>query len=410
MIVVIETILFCVFGFFFLYLSLLSVLALVARKRSAVKSSRPQRMAFIVPAHNEELAIEKTLRSLLRVDYPRDYFDVIVIADNCTDRTAEIARREGAIVYERWNVSLRGKGYALRWCFDRLLSEKALYEAIVVIDADSVVSSNFLDVMSSYLERGAKVIQSSDMVELQPGEWSPEVTRVGFTLYNYVRPLGRRVIGCSAGLRGNGMCITVDTLRQVPWQAYSLNEDLEYGLVLLLHGISVLFAPEATVYATMPKNPDNARTQRARWEAGRFPVIRNYTGSLIMAAFRHGSFRALDAFVDLVTPPLTNLVTFVTLLSFGSLFLHWVGIEGTARFVWLWLLLLGVAAVHVVVGLYAAGADRLMYKALLFLPRYGLWKLNVYSRLLQGKRTDKWIRTARESACEQLKAPETWKH
>jgi cellulose synthase/poly-beta-1,6-N-acetylglucosamine synthase-like glycosyltransferase len=367
-------------------------------------------MAFIVPAHNEELAIGKTLRSLLAVDYPRDYFDVIVIADNCTDRTAEIARREGAIVYERWNASLRGKGYALRWCFDRLMVEKSFYEAIVVVDADSVVSSNFLGVMSFYLEGGAKAIQSSDVVEPQLGAWSPELTRVGFMLYNYVRPLGRRVIGCSAGLRGNGMCITVDTLRQVPWQAYSLNEDLEYGLVLLLHGISVLFAPEATVYATMPKNPDNAKTQRARWEAGRFPVIRNYTGALIMGALKHGSFRAFDAFVDLVTPPLTNLVTFVSLLLFGTLLLHWVGIEGAAPFVWLWLMLLGVAAVHVVVGLHAAGADRSMYKALLFLPRYGLWKLNVYLGVLQGKRTDKWIRTARESARERLKAPETLKH
>jgi 1,2-diacylglycerol 3-beta-glucosyltransferase len=410
MIVVIEMILFGTFGFFLLYLWLLSLLALTARKRLTIKTSRPRRMAFIVPAHDEELAIKKTLQSLLEVDYPRDYFDVIVIADNCADRTAEIARAAGAIVHERKDTSSRGKGYALRWCFDRLLSKAPSYEAIVVVDADSVVSSNFLNVMSSYLEGGAKAIQSSDMVELQPGSWSPEVTRVGFTLYNYVRPLGRRVIGCSAGLRGNGMCITVDTLRQIPWQAYSLNEDLEYGLVLLLHGISVLFAPEATVYATMPKNPDNARTQRARWEAGRFPVIRNYAGSLVRAAFKHGSFRAFDAFVDLVTPPLTNLVAFVTLFLFVSLLLHWVGIEGTVRFVWLWMMLLGMAGVHVVVGLYVAGADRLMYKALLFLPKYGLWKLKVYLRLLLGKRTDKWIRTTRESARGQLKAPYTLKH
>ena len=392
-----------------LYLTLLSILALTARKRPTMKSSRYQRMAFIVPAHDEELTIEKTLRSLLGVDYPRDYFDVIVIADNCTDRTAEIARTAGAIVYERRDASLRGKGYALRWCFDRLLSGRPMYEAMVVVDADSVVSSNFLGVMNFYLDGGAKAIQCSDMVEPHPGAWSAEVTRVSFTLYNYVRPLGRQVIGCSAGLRGNGMCITVDTLRQVPWQAYSLNEDLEYGLILLLHGISVLFAPEATVHATMPRNADNAETQRARWEAGRFPLIRNYAGPLIKAAFKQSSFRAFDAFVDLVTPPLINLVAFVTMLLFASLLLQWVGIGETARFAWLWLILLGVGGVHVLVGLYAASADRLMYKALLFLPRYGLWKLIVYLKVLQGERTDKWIRTPRESPLGQQKAPESLK-
>lgn len=205
------------------------------------------------------------------------------------------------------------------------------------------------------------------------------------------------------------MCIAVDTLREVPWQAYSLNEDLEYGLILLLHNITVLFAPEATVYATMPRNAANAITQRARWEAGRFPLIRNYAGRLIKAAFRHRSYRAFDAFVELVTPPLVNLVAFVTLLLLVSLFLQWIGIEKTTPFVWLWLMLLGIGAVHVLVGLSAAKADRLMYKALLFLPRYGLWKLIVYLKILSGKRTEKWIRTPRESAPAPQDAPESWK-
>jgi cellulose synthase/poly-beta-1,6-N-acetylglucosamine synthase-like glycosyltransferase len=407
--VALEIILLSILGFMLLYLTLLSILALTARERSTVHFSSYRRIAFVVPAHDEELTIERTLRSLFGVDYPREHFDVIVIADNCMDRTAEIARRAGAIVHERRDDSLRGKGYALRWCFDRLLSGKIEYKAVVVVDADSVVSSNFLGVMNFYLEKGARAVQSSDMVEPQPGAWSAEVTRVGFTLYNYVRPLGRRVVGCSAGLRGNGMCITSDTLREVPWQAYSLNEDLEYGLVLLLRGISVVFAPEATVHATMPMNADNAETQRARWETGRFPLIRNYAGPLVKAAIRQGSFRAFDAFIDLVTPPLVNLVGFVTMFLCASLLLQWIGIEETARFAWLWLILLGVTGVHALVGLYAASADRLMYKALLSLPRYCLWKLIVYLRVLRGERTEKWIRTPRESALGQLKAPESLK-
>ena len=198
MIFAFEIVLLIIFGFFLLYLAVLSILALTARKRKVTKTSRFRKMAVIVPAHNEEVTIGRTLHSLLAVNYPRDSYDLIVIADNCTDRTADRARASGAIVYERENVALQGKGHALRWCFDLLLSGNLKYEALVVVDADSVVSNNFLEVMNFYLEKGGKAIQCSDVVELQPGSWSSEATRLGFVLYNYVRPLGRQVIRCSA--------------------------------------------------------------------------------------------------------------------------------------------------------------------------------------------------------------------
>jgi 1,2-diacylglycerol 3-beta-glucosyltransferase len=404
-----EIILLAVFGFMLLYLALLSILAVAARKRFTIKFSRYRRMAFVVPAHDEELAIEKTLRSLFGVDYPRQYFDVIVVADNCTDRTAEIARTAGAIVYERRDASLRGKGYALRWCFDHLLSGRLLYEAVVVVDADSVVSSNFLGVMNFYLENGAKAIQCSDMVDVERGSWSAEITHVGFTLYNYVRPLGRRMIGCSAGLRGNGMCLAVETLRSVRWQACSLTEDLEYGLTLLLNGISVVFAPEASVRAMMPRNAENAQTQRTRWEMGRFPLIRKYAARLLGAAIKQRSLGAFDAFVDLTIPPLVNLVAFATLLFLLSLLLWGLGFEETARFAWFWLALIAMAAVHVFVGLYAAHADVRTYRAILYVPRYAFWKLVLYARTLQYGEKKGWVRTPREALTVQQNTGERLK-
>jgi 1,2-diacylglycerol 3-beta-glucosyltransferase len=406
MIIAIEIALLSVFGFFLVYLALLSILALTARNQCTMESSRFRRIAIVVPAHDEELTIGRTLQSVLGVDYPRECFDVIVVADNCKDRTAEIAKTLGAVVYQRQNATLRGKGYALRWCFDFLLSGTPAYDALTVVDADSVVSSNFLRVMNFYLEKGAKAIQCNDMVEPQPESWSAEVTRVGFILFNYVRPLGRRVLGCSAGLRGNGMCFAAETLRSVPWQAYSLAEDLEYGLMLLLRGIRVVFSPEANVHAAMPRNADNAQVQRARWEAGRLPLVRRYAGLLLWAAFKRASFEALDAFVDLVIPPLVNLLTYVVIFLFLSLLFWGVGIEEAARFVWLWLPLIAIAAVHVLVGLYAAGADRRTYRVLLYLPRYTLWKLRLYAKLMRHGQTRQWIRTTRESVPVQQKAAE----
>jgi 1,2-diacylglycerol 3-beta-glucosyltransferase len=409
MIAAIEIVLVVIFGFLLLYLTALSFLALMARKQSVSQASRLRRMAVVVPAHNEELTIERTLLSLFAVDYPRDCYDVIVIADNCTDRTAERARVLGAKVNERQHPTLQGKGYALRWCFD-LLSEQPGYEAFVVVDADTIVSSNLLKVMNSYLDNGAQAIQCSDLVEPQSGSWSREATRVGFMLYNYVRPLGRRQIGGSAGLRGNGMCIAADTLRQVPWRAYSLNEDVEYGLLLLLHGISVVFAPEAVVHAAMPKEAANAVTQRARWEVGKFPLIRRYAFPLVKATIGQKSFRPFDAFVDLVTPPFLNLIGLATLFMFASVILQTVNLGETAEFAWLWLILLALGAVHVFVGLSAVGADKSIYKALLFLPRYGFWKLTLYLRLMRGERTKKWIRTTRETALSHRQVSEGLKH
>jgi 1,2-diacylglycerol 3-beta-glucosyltransferase len=395
-IVAIETGLLIILGFFLVYLLLLSILALAARRHALTSSFHYRQMAVVVPAHNEESTIEKTVRNLLAIDYPKDAFDVVVIADNCSDRTAEIARGCGASVYERQNREFRGKGYALRWGFDLLLSAKPSYDAVIVVDADSVVTTNLLCVMNSYLEGGARAIQCTDIVRPLPGAWSSEITRLGFTLYNYVRPLGRCALGGSAGLRGNGMCFSAETLTSVPWQAYSLAEDLEYGLILLLNGITVAFAPEANVIATMPRAAANAETQRARWEAGRIPIIRNYAGLLLLTAVKRMSLRLFDAFVHLVTPPLVNLLGTVVVLFVLNLVLWGVGVQEAAGFAWIWLTLVGIGVLHVLIGLIVARADWLMFKALLQIPRYVIWKLLVYTKLLLGRRTDEWVRTTRD--------------
>jgi len=361
-------------------------------------SSRLRRFAIVVPAHNEELSIEKTLSSLFAINYPREHVDVVVIADNCTDRTAELARDQGAIVYERTNLELRGKGYALRWCFDILMSRQPGYDAFVVIDADSVASMNFLSVMNWYLEQGSKVIQASDLVEPNPGVWSSEVTRLGFTLYNYVRPLGRSVLRCSTGLRGNGMCFSTEIFQRIPWNTYSLNEDLEFGLVLLLNGSTVDFAPEAQVLATMPNTARHAQSQRMRWEKGRYPVIRKYAIPLLRNSIRGRLLTSLDALVDLVTPPLVNLFAFVTIMFGLTVFLWIVGIETMSLFIMLWGIVIVMGFVHVFVGLVAAKADSSLYRSLVYVPRYVVWKLAVYMNVIRDVRTQEWIRTTRESS------------
>lgn len=396
MIEILNSILLLVLGIPLSYLALLSALACFARPAAKSPAGRFRRFAIVVPAHNEESSLQETLRSLRALSYPPALYDIVVVADNCTDRTAGIGRAEGAVVLERASADAKGKGHALRWAFDRLLQES--YEGFVVCDADTVASPNLLTEVNRAFDAGARACQCNDQVKPAPGSWSAEATRAGFLLYNYVRPLGRSVIGCSAGLRGNGMAFAADTLRQMPWSAYSRAEDLEYGLVLLLSGIRVVFVRDALVLATMPSDARNAETQRARWERGRFPVIRRYAWPLLAGALTQRSYPLADAALDLVTPPFVNAMAGVAVLTACMAGAWAAGILATPLFPVLWSVVGLMGVTHAVLGFAAAGSLHELGTLLRTVPRYAAWKFRLYLRLSAGGDTERWVRTAREAA------------
>lgn len=378
------------------YQFFLSLVSLFAKKKIEFTSEINRKFAVIVPAHNEEKIISKTIYSLSNLIYPKKNYDVFVIADNCTDQTAQIARTLGTTVLERTNPTQKGKGYALRWAYDEVLAHENKYDAIIVVDADSLVSGNFLEVMNDYLARGSRVIQCSDLVLPEPGNWSVEATRIGFLLYNYVKPLGRKVLGLNMGLRGNGMCFSADVLNEIPWQAWSLTEDVEYGLILLLEGVSIDFAPEATVYAQMPIEASNAETQRSRWEIGRIQIIRSYTPKFLYKAMSKRSPAYFDVFVELITPPFVNMMLMVTII-FGAGIILWLLALLPTMHLLMWGLLLSTGFCYLFIGLYVGGADKALYKSLLQLPLYIFWKLKVYVKALLIGKEKNWIRTTRDS-------------
>lgn len=385
-------------GFMLGYQMLLSFIALRGKKKSDFSTARNRKFAIVLPAHNEEKVISRSLYSLSGLVYPKNMYDLIVIADNCTDNSAMIAKKLGAQVLERSNDKERGKGYALRWAFDQILDWDEEYDAVIVFDSDSLVSGNYLEVMNYYLEHGSKVIQSSDLVLPQPNAWSIEATRIGFLLHNYVKPMGRKVLGLEMGLRGNGMCFSTNVLRQIPWQAWSLTEDVEYGLILQLEGIEIDFAPEAEVLAQMPEQAKNAESQRRRWEMGRYPIIRKYTPKLLAAIFKKRSLKYLDILVDLVTPPLVNLLLFVLSMCLVTALLWGTGWIASSFF-WMWVIIAGFGIIHLMVGLVAAGADRQLIKSMLYIPVYVLWKLKLYLKsLISREKQQHWIRTSREGS------------
>jgi 1,2-diacylglycerol 3-beta-glucosyltransferase len=383
-------------GFFLVYLFILTLFALTAKQKKSFKSEHQNNFAVVIPAHNEELVIKKTLQSALSLDYPMSNYTVIVVADNCTDRTASIAKAAGAKVYERTDEALRGKGYALRWIFDKIISEN-LYEAVVVVDADSTMDRNFLTVMNYYLKTGAISLQSTDIVEPGSASWSAMMIRISFLLFNYVRPLGRRVLGFPVGLRGNGMCLAIDTLKEVPWSAYSLAEDVDYGIQLLLKHKPTLFAPEAIVYAAMPQQTENAQSQRARWEGGRASLIRQYSIPLLKTALQQTSYKYFDTLVDLITPSLVNMIAVVVAMIILNVCTVLAGIGHSSTYLLCWFTAGFCGLFHLFIGLFIAGADKDLYMALLNIPRYFLWKIGLYLHILRGERQKDWIRTTRET-------------
>lgn len=398
MITTIQIILLSISSIFAVYLVLLSIFALLEKNNKPISADELRRFAIVVPAYNEEGCISKTIKNLLDINYPKHLFDVFVIADNCTDKTAQIAYEEGAIVWERNNPEKRGKGHALRWCFDHMLSNdlELSYDSVVVVDADSLVSGNLLKVFNIYRENGAEVIQGYLTVAPKPGAWTSETIRIGLTLYNYVRPLGKRWIGCTAGLRGNGMCFSTSILKKNPWNAYSQTEDLEYGIDLLLNDVEVVFAPEIIGYNQIPEDARNAESQRERWELGRLPVIGRFAGMLMMNALKKRSYKFLDAFIDLIMPPLAVILFFITVMIGLNFALGWGGFYESYLFMWLWVALLGCTLLHALIGFIAADADKTLYRSLLYVPRYIAWKLILYVKIVLKGRTTEWIRTARE--------------
>lgn len=391
-----QWILFAVLGFFLGYQTILTLLALNSKKIKNFSTIKDRRFAIVVPAYNEEKVILKTLYSLFSIIYPKKLYDVIVIADNCTDNTAKIARNLGATVLERQNPDERGKGYALKWGFHQTLNSGQDYDAIVVFDSDSLVSGNFLEVMNYYLENGSKAIQSSDLVIPQPGVWSSEATRIGFLLCNYVRPLGRKVLGFNMGLRGNGMCFSTSHLKKHPWQALSLTEDLEYGLMLLSKGVNIDFAPEAFVWAQMPIHAVNAESQRKRWEMGRYEVMRKYTHLFFRKIVRERSLKYLDILFDLTTPPFVNMLLAISLMIIVNALFWYIELTDINLLI-MWSILAIVGFFQLLAGLVIAGADKQLYKSLFYIPVYILWKIKVYIKTLFIGKEEGWIRTTRDS-------------
>jgi 1,2-diacylglycerol 3-beta-glucosyltransferase len=353
--------------------------------------SRLLRFDFIVPAHNEAAVIARTVASLRKVNWPADRFRIVVCADNCTDSTAECAHEAGATVIERQNPDRRGKGYALDFAF-QASRDAGFAEAVVIIDADAEASENLLEAIAARMEGGARAVQVHYGVLNPMASWRTRLITIAKGAVHVVRSRARERLGVSCGIRGTGWCVTHELLRAVPYRAYSLTEDLEYGIDLGLAGVRVAYADEADCNAEMVSNEQSARTQRQRWESGRFQLMRTKTGSLLRATLRRRSALCLDLAFDLLVLPISYVALIIfALMALAAAAAPWV--PGMAVWLWVGTACAASLACYVLRGWQLSGIGLIGLLDLARAPGFLLWKLRL---LLRRRKSNDWQRTERE--------------
>ncbi|MFP7755206.1 glycosyltransferase family 2 protein [Thermodesulfobacteriota bacterium B35] len=345
------------------------------------------RFAILIPAHNEEGQIGATLDCLLAVDYPAELYEIIVVADSCTDRTVEEVRSRGVACWQYENSERRGKGFVLQWAFPRLLA-RGDHDVFVVLDADSHVEAGFLKAVNNRFCQGALVVQGYSQVRHPERSVLESLAFLGFALNRNLRYRGRSRLGLSANLMGTGMCFSRQIIERFGWPATSMVEDVEYQMFLLLHGIRVVFASDARISVELHSCRKASARQRARWDMGKVNIRNRFLGRLLRRGLGRGDIRCLDGAMELLLPPFAILFLLIV-IGFALFSCRWCACHPCLRYMWLASILLLVT--YTGVGLVSARAGTRVYRALLSAPLFIFWRLKVVlEEIWRGRPGSRW--------------------
>lgn len=307
-----------VISFYYLFVS---VLGLLLKSKQDIDTGVKNKFAIVIAAHDEEKVIVNSLKSLKGLNYSKSHYDIFVVADNCTDRTAEYSLREDVIVYERYDDKKRGKGYALEWIFNKIFEFGDKYNAIIVLDADNIVSKNFLTEMNKKLNRGDKIIQGYIDSKNPNDNWLTLSYSIAFWSNNRLFQLCRDNLGLSCQLSGTGFCLDIETLKQVGWGATCLTEDLEFTCKLAMKNMKVTSAYKAIVYDEKPLTLKQSWNQRRRWMQGFADVSSRYFWKLIERFIKYRDFKALDCALYSIQPIVITILGIVSIVNVIKLFI-----------------------------------------------------------------------------------------
>jgi len=264
------------------------------RKKAKAQFAPQKSFAILVAAHNEEQVVGALIENLKNLNYPKELYDILVICDNCTDKTAEIVRQHGVYAFERQNAKLRGKGFAIEWMLKELWKLPRSYDAIVMFDADNLVSQDYLMHMNNDLCSGSRVIQAYLDTKNPHDSWVTSAYAITYWYCNRLWQLPRSNLKMANFLGGTGMCFDTKLLQEMGWGATSLVEDLEFTMRCVLKGINPSFNYEAKVYDEKPLTYKASARQRLRWMQGHFEVARRYTLPLLWSGLKEANWAKID--------------------------------------------------------------------------------------------------------------------
>ncbi len=374
----------------FLLIETLSAIFLNKTKHLEYKNDSSLRTKILVPAHNEALGIEKTLLNL--IEQIKDPQDILVVADNCTDQSAQIAHRVGVSVIERKNTTQRGKGYALDYGLKYLELSKP--DVVVFVDADCYLTPGTIERIAQLAHYSGHPVQTNYLMEKSSAPSTKDLISIlAFLVKNQVRMLGMSNLGFPCPLQGTGMAIPFEVLQKVSLGSDNLVEDMQLGIDLTLQGHPALYYREASVFSVIPQEANAAKTQRTRWEQGHLNTILTQGPPILKAALEKRSINLLAFALDLSIPPLSLLVLLWFSLTTLSLLTWILGV--TTFFPFLILMLGGLFIVSSILLSWAKFArNEIPLSTLLTVPFYIIWKIPIYLSFLL-RREQKWVRTER---------------
>lgn len=301
---------------YWIYQLIISFCALIKIREKPLLTNKKHKFMAIIPAHNEENVVGNLVKSLNELDYPKELYDVYVIADNCTDKTAEIAKKEGAIVYERFDEKRKTKGYALNWFLDKKIKENADYDAFCVFDADNLVDKNFLNAMNKKLCQGETVVQGYKDIKNPTDSWISS----GYALFYWTQhkfyQLARYNAGLSPLMNGTGFMVKFDLIKDTGWNTKTLTEDIEFSLINISSGNKLGWAVDAIVYDEQPTTFGQSWTQRIRWTVGHIQCLKLYTKDLAKGVIKNKTLTSFDGLLYIMCIPLFIISLLLIIVNF----------------------------------------------------------------------------------------------
>ena len=323
---------------YWIYNIIIAFCALIKLKEKPLKIDKKHKFMLIIPAHNEETVIRKLIESLHVLDYPKELYDIYVIADNCTDKTADIAKELGAKIYERIDEKHKTKGYALNWFLDKILKENLDYDAFCVFDADNLVDANFLNAMNKKLCQGETVVQGYKDIKNPTDSWVSS----GYALFYWTQHkfyhLARYNVGLSPLMCGTGFMVKFDVIKNTGWNTKTLTEDVEFSLINISKGNKLGWASDAIVYDEQPTSFVQSWNQRTRWTKGHMQIFKYYTKDLAKGVAQNRNMMSFDGLVYIMCVPLivisllliiVNLIMWLAeQMTFSKMLLYVLGMLG----------------------------------------------------------------------------------